>query len=130
MRQKIYLVFFLLGLAMPKGYANEVEIVKTEFLKSPGSWTALVTLRHADTGWDHYADGWRVVGKNGVVYGHRTLAHPHVKEQPFTRSLRGIKIPRDIVEVYVEAHDKVHGWSRQRLRVRLDKPHGDRFKVR
>ena len=29
------------------------------------SWTISVTLSHADTGWEHYADGWRVLDENG-----------------------------------------------------------------
>ena len=50
--------------------------------------TIHVTLAHPDTGWDHYADGWEVVTGDGTSLGLRVLAHPHVDEQPFTRSLR------------------------------------------
>lgn len=46
-----------------------------------------VTLSHGDTGWDHYADGWKVIGADDVLLGTRVLHHPHVEEQPFTRSL-------------------------------------------
>lgn len=88
-----------------------------------------VTLRHSDTGWDHYADAWRVVTEDGSVIGTRTLYHPHVDEQPFTRSLSGLKLPADVTRVYVEAHDKVHGWSADRLEVDLNLTSGDRFKV-
>ena len=45
-----------------------------------------VTVRHADEGWDHYADGWDVVGPDGKVLATRKLWHPHVGEQPFTRA--------------------------------------------
>jgi hypothetical protein len=31
--------------------------------------------------------------------------------------------------VYVEAHDKVHGWSPQRVQVDLEKAEGERFEV-
>jgi hypothetical protein len=86
-----------------------------------GSWRAEVTLEHADSGWDHYADAWRVVSKDGVVYGVRTLLHPHESEQPFTRSQSGIMIPKAETTVFIEAHDKVHGWARQRLQVDLSK---------
>jgi hypothetical protein len=37
----------------------------------------------------------------GEVYGTRVLAHPHVQEQPFTRSQSGIAIPDSIAEVLV-----------------------------
>jgi hypothetical protein len=63
------------------------------------------------------------------VLGTRTLFHPHVGEQPFTRNLSGLEIPADDKIVYVEAHDKVHGWSPDRVRVDLSKSEGDRFKV-
>ena len=44
---------------------------------------------HPDTGWDDYADGWRVLDMDGNELGMRVLHHPHVDEQPFTRSLSG-----------------------------------------
>jgi hypothetical protein len=78
-----------------------------------------VTLKHGDTGWDHYADAWRVVSSDGKELGLRTLYHPHVDEQPFTRSLGNVKIPSQMDTVFVEAHDKVHGWSKQRYKVKL-----------
>jgi hypothetical protein len=82
-----------------------------------------------DTGWDHYADGWRVVTADGKVLGHRTLYHPHVNEQPFTRNLSGIKIPAEVNTVFVEAHDKVHGWNKERLEVNLQQAQGERYRV-
>ena len=109
--------------------ANEVEIVKTRFEKNGSTWTVDTTLRHQDTGWDHYADKWRVVDQHGKVLGERVLLHPHENEQPFTRSESGIAIPETTTVVYVEAHDKVHGWSRQRVRVDLQSKIGDRYTV-
>lgn len=111
------------------GIAGDVEIEHASFRHSGGSWSVDVTLRHADTGWDHYADAWRVVGADGSVLGTRTLYHPHENEQPFTRSLDGVMIPDGDAKVYVEAHDKVHGWSRQRLEVDLGARTGKRFEV-
>ncbi|MDZ7802813.1 hypothetical protein [Thiohalophilus sp.] len=110
--------------------AGEVEILQVE-LREQGSqsWRADVTLRHADTGWEHYADGWRVVTPDGEVLGHRTLHHPHVNEQPFTRSLSGIAISLAMTQVVVEAHDKVHGWSSDRVTVDLARPEGDRYRL-
>ena len=111
-------------------YAKDVEIVHVSFLHSGGGdWSVDVTLRHADTGWDHYADAWRVVAGDAKVLGTRTLYHPHKNEQPFTRSLGGVAIPADMTTVYVEAHDKIHGWSPQRVQVNLDMSKGGRFEV-
>ena len=70
-----------------------------------------VTLSHADEGWDHYANQWQVLTADGVLLGTRTLAHPHVDEQPFTRSLSGVKVPKNlgITQVLVRPRDSVHG---------------------
>lgn len=72
-----------------------------------------VTLRHSDTGWDHYADGWRVEDAEGNVLGTRVLAHPHVNEQPFTRSHR-IAVPDGLTRVFVRAKCSVDGWNETR----------------
>lgn len=109
--------------------AGDVEIKQVVLQQAGSSWTARVTLEHADTGWDHYADGWRVVSPDGEVLGYRKLFHPHVNEQPFTRSLSDINIPGKFNEVIVEAHDKVHGWSPDRVRINLQSEQGDRYRV-
>lgn len=107
-------------------YANEVNILAAD-LKHQGNdtWSLSVTLKHDDTGWDHYADNWRLVDSQGKVLGDRVLYHPHVNEQPFTRSLNGIHIPAAKLKtgeiLYVEAHDKVHGWSKKRFALDLSR---------
>jgi hypothetical protein len=68
-----------------------------------------VTVRHADAGWDHYANRWQVLSKSGEVLATRVLRHPHVNEQPFTRDLRGVEIPAEIRRVRIRARDSVHG---------------------
>ena len=105
--------------AMSAVSAGEVEIVNVKAEKQRGAWVFNVTLKHGDTGWDHYADAWRVVTEDGKELGTRTLYHPHVDEQPFTRSLGDVTVPADASAVYIEAHDKVHGWSKQRYRVKI-----------
>lgn len=109
--------------------AAEVDIVHAAFRElGPGEWQVDVTLRHDDTGWEHYADAWRVVDADGTVLGTRTLYHPHVDEQPFTRGLP-LAIPAGRRKVFVEAHDKVHGWSSMRLEVDLERSAGERYEV-
>lgn len=78
-----------------------------------------VTLSHPDTGWDHYADGWEVLDADGNSLGVRELLHPHVTEQPFTRSLSGVAIPQGATIVYVRARCNVDGWSDDLFEVRL-----------
>lgn len=111
--------------------ANDVTIEKAVFMRhSEGVWQVSVTLRHDDTGWDHYADAWRIVSDGGEVYGTRTLHHPHENEQPFTRSLSGVAVPAADSMVFVEAHDNVHGWAKQKLAVDLTKDSGPGFEVK
>jgi len=120
----------LLALLTQGAVAGEVKIEHALFQHRSGdAWRVAVTLRHADTGWDHYADGWQVVDAEGRVLGHRTLYHPHVHEQPFTRSYE-VHIPRGVSRVFVEAHDKVHGWSPQHLAVDLEQEQGPGYEVR
>ena len=110
-------------------FADQAVIRHAEFEQHGSSWTVSVTLQHTDTGWDHYADGWRVVTADGRILGHRTLYHPHVNEQPFTRSLSGIKISAELNTVFIEAHDKVHGWNKDRLEINLQQAQGEKFQV-
>ncbi|WP_108815485.1 hypothetical protein [Loktanella sp. Alg231-35] len=78
-----------------------------------------VTLSHPDTGWDHYADGWEVLDADGNSLGIRELAHPHVNEQPFTRSLSGVDIPAGTTTIFVRARCNVDGWSETLFEVDL-----------
>jgi hypothetical protein len=128
MRKGYCIVLLLLGLTV-WGHAGQVEIVSTELTLHGDVWHISTTLRHDDTGWEPYADAWRVLTDTGDVLGTRVLYHPHVDEQPFTRSLSGVVIPVARSIIYVEAHDKVHGWSPQRVRVDLQQPAGERFRV-
>lgn len=98
------------------GHANEVEIVDVVVKKSSeNTFLFSVSLKHNDEGWDHYANEWQVIGPDGSVLGSRILAHPHVNEQPFTRSLSDVYIPRTIQQVTIRAQDSVHGWAKETL---------------
>lgn len=78
-----------------------------------------VTVKHDDEGWKHYANRWEVLSPDGEILATRVLAHPHDNEQPFTRSLGNVKIPSDLVEVVVRAHDLVHEYGGKEFVVRL-----------
>ena len=109
---------FLLALPAPS-FADDAVIEGATARLSGTSWTFSVTLSHGDTGWDDYADGWRVVTATGEVLGTRTLYHPHVEEQPFTRSLSGVTVPASITEVFIEARTNTDGWGSARFSVTL-----------
>lgn len=91
--------------------AGEADVVAVKVSKvESGRYRFDVTVRHADSGWEHYADFWQVLDLEGRILGERVLVHPHVDEQPFTRSL-GVSLPPGIAKVRVRAHDKVHGFG-------------------
>jgi hypothetical protein len=110
----------LLALAPPFLYAGEADVtdVKVE-RSSEGTYSFQVTVAHGDTGWEHYADKWDIVDGQGTVLTTRVLHHPHVDEQPFSRSLSGVKIPANITEIRVRAHDSVHGYGGKTISVEL-----------
>jgi len=66
-----------------------------------------------------YADAFRVTGKDGAVYGERVLLHDHADEQPFTRDLTGVKIPRGVPTVVIQARDMKNGYGGKSIEVAL-----------
>jgi hypothetical protein len=97
--------------------------------QADGKWTFDVTVQHDDTGWEHYADSWEVLTLAGEEIATRVLLHPHVREQPFTRSLSGIAIPAGPASVRVRAHDKVHGYGGDEVTLDPRKAQGSKFEV-
>ena len=90
----------------------DAPVVENVTARTSGDgWRFDVTIRHPDTGWDHYADGWQVLYMDGNELGMRVLYHPHVDEQPFTRSLGSVQVPKDAKQVQIRARDSVHGWN-------------------
>jgi hypothetical protein len=98
-------------LAAPVLQAGQADVLAVEIrpAAAAGRFDIDVTVRHADSGWDHFANRWEVLGPQGQVLATRYLAHPHVNEQPFTRGLRGVAIPDGFTWVRLRAHDLVHG---------------------
>lgn len=107
--------------------AGNADVVKVQARNTaPGVWSFSVTVIHPDTGWEDYADGWDVVLPDGTVVKPaanedftRTLWHPHVNEQPFTRSQGGVRIPAGVDQVTVRAHDKRDGFGGKTVDVKL-----------
>lgn len=99
--------------------AADPEITQVKVSKPDMGWMFKVTVRHPDAGWDHYADAWEVLDLEGNRLGYRKLNHPHVNEQPFTRSLRGVMVPDGIRVVMIRAHCSAQGWSSKMVRVEL-----------
>ncbi|WP_297770606.1 hypothetical protein [uncultured Roseovarius sp.] len=118
MKHTLFAIFTCI-LALP-ATADEPKVLDVNVEKSGMSWRVDVTLEHPDTGWDHYADGWDVLDADGNRLGYRVLHHPHVNEQPFTRSLNNLQIPDGTREVFIKAHCSVDGWSEEPVRVELE----------
>lgn len=98
-------------------HAGEADVVNATVHCKARVCTISATVSHADVGWDHYANHWRVVGPDGAELARRVLHHPHEHEQPFTRSLGKVEIPREIDHVFIEAHDSVHNYGGERFRL-------------
>ena len=113
------LVVSLLAVSPIEVLAGEADVVEAEMDCDGSVCDFSVTVRHDDQGWDHYADNWEVLDPDGNVLGVRELVHPHVEEQPFTRSLRGVEIPPEVTEVVIRAHDSVHGYGGAELTINI-----------
>ena len=100
--------------------AGEADVVAVTATPDGAGWRFAVTVAHADAGWDHYADRFEVLTPAGELLGTRTLHHPHVDEQPFTRLLGGVSVPEGLDRVVVRAHDSVHGHGGATMTVTLD----------
>ncbi|MES9826325.1 MAG: hypothetical protein ABW127_18040 [Candidatus Thiodiazotropha endolucinida] len=111
------LSIFQLSLSVHAGEADVVDVA----VKNRGAniYDFSVTVMHQDTGWDHYANRWEVLDEKGAILGTRTLHHPHVNEQPFTRRLSGIHIPSEIKSVVIRSHDSVHKYGGATVTVQL-----------
>ncbi len=122
------IALFLISLFLISNlHAETADVLKVVSKQADDkTWTFEVTVKHADTGWKDYANGWDIVLPDGTSLKlsekdkfTRTLWHPHVNEQPFTRSQSGLIIPDDIKEVTVKAHTTVDGWGGKEVKVSL-----------
>ena len=87
------------------------DVVDAVAESTDGEWRFDVTLSSPYDTPERYADAWRIVGPDGVVFGVRELAHDHQNEQPFTRSLSGVEIPVGVTTVTIEGRDQLNGWG-------------------
>jgi hypothetical protein len=117
------------------GDANVTSVYARE--DADGTWTFHVSVTHKDVNWYDYADGWDVLLPDGTVvkpdhfslYTHH-LRHPHVEEQPFTRTQKAIVIPEGVDTVIIRAHDKRDGWGGEEIAVDLNVRFGNKFSVK
>jgi len=109
----------LTAILAPEARAGLADVVRAQVSCQGRVCRVDATIAHADEGWQHYADNFRVLTPDGRELARRVLLHPHVDEQPFTRSQAGIEIPPGVTRLIVEAHDSVHGYGGHRVEVAL-----------
>jgi hypothetical protein len=97
--------------AAEPGEQRYPDVVDVTVERTEDAFSFTVTISSAYDSPERYADGWRVVGPDGTVYGEHTLAHDHAGEQPFTRTQTGVQIPAGVSEVTVEARDQRYGYG-------------------
>jgi len=111
----------ILSLSVIPAMAGKADVQAATARKTGNSWQISATIKHGDEGWKHYANSFQVLSMDGKVLGTRVLFHPHVNEQPFTRSLSGVKIPAEITKIRVRAGDLVHGYGGKETVIKLSK---------
>lgn len=103
-------LFASLMMGASQSLAGEASVLDATARANPdGTYAITATVAHRDEGWSHYANKWDVLAPNGNLIATRTLYHPHVNEQPFTRSLARVEVPIGLSEVIIRAGDSKHG---------------------
>ncbi len=118
LRQACLTAAAITGMALP-AMADGPVVEDVQMEKTGMGWRVSVTLSHDDTGWEHFADTWRIEDAEGKVIAVRKLMHPHVDEQPFTRSLSSVVLPDGTREIFVRAHCSKGGWHDETTRVKI-----------
>ena len=125
------LAIVLLCSAAPSGpvFAGKADVLSADVSckPAPGGRAASVchfnvTVKHADAGWEHFANRFDILDESGTVLATRVLRHPHVDEQPFRRGLGRVRIQAAVKTVLVRANDLVHGIGGAELRVEVPHP--------
>ena len=116
---KISFFSFLLICFAANTFAGQVDVVNVDIkLQGDNQYRFDVTLQHSDTGWEHYANRWEILDIRGNKLATRTLHHPHVDEQPFTRSLSAT-LPEQVKTIIIRGHDSVHQYDGREMKVSL-----------
>jgi hypothetical protein len=115
-------MLFNLALAQPakpteQKYPN-VQDVRVKAI-GPTTFDFDVTISSPYDTAQRYADAFRVVGKDGRVFGERVLLHDHAGEQPFTRDLHGVTIPAGVRAIVLQARDRKYGYGGREVEVAL-----------
>lgn len=128
MRKPILFTVLALGVCLTASAARAADPALQKYpdvlaakvqARTPGTFDFDVTVSSPYDTPQRYADAFRVRSKDGTVYGERILLHDHAGEQPFTRDLHGVSIPRSVRAVTVEARDRQYGYGGKTVEVAL-----------
>ncbi len=95
------------------------DVIEASVTRDGAAYDFSVTMSSPYDSPQRYADGLRVTGDDGVVYGVRELVHDHANEQPFTRGLEDVQIPSTVRSVTIQGRDQVYGWGGDTVEVEL-----------
>jgi hypothetical protein len=116
----------MLGVALPAAHAADAAAQKHPDViaakvqaRGAGRFDFDVTVSSPYDTPQRYADAFRVMHKDGTVFGERVLLHDHATEQPFTRDLHGVAVPAGVRNVVVQARDLKNGWGGKTVEVAL-----------
>ena len=73
---------------------DHADVIDVAISGVPGDYSATATISSDDRGCGSYVDWWEVISEEGELLTRRVLLHAHVDEQPFTRSMGGLKVQR------------------------------------
>ncbi len=130
MRKFVTLVCVIIGIFYWANYSM-AQPVKIDGQKYPDILSAKVQSRGDDhfdfdvtvsSPYDtprRYADAFRVMRAESVVFGERKLWHDHGDEQPFTRELYGVSIKAGIKNVVIQGRDQKYGYGGKTVTVAL-----------
>lgn len=107
-----------LGQARPEQRFPDIVAVKAR-ASGPDIFDFDVTVSSPYDTPARYADAFRVSTLAGEVLGERKLLHDHQGEQPFTRDLYSVKVPRQIKTVVVQGRDQKYGYGGKTVQVQL-----------
>lgn len=118
MRFSLFTLFILLPVSV---FPGEADVINAKVKHTGGNFYRFtVTVKHNDEGWQHFAKAWEVLDQNNNVLGVRILRHPHIEEQPFTRS-ETISIPENVNQVTIRAYDLMHHYGGKAITLDINK---------
>jgi hypothetical protein len=126
MRRRLHLLLLVFGTVLPTARAADAASQKHPDViaakvqpRGGGRFDFDVTISSPYDTPQRYADAFRVMHKDGTVFGERVLLHDHATEQPFTRDLHGVVVPAGVRSVVVQARDLKNGWGGKTFEVAL-----------